>query len=201
MDQLTRDTENQLITAEQMLATTAAFDGTINETSVNEVVREIAFYNTTVASLIQSAQELLSELEQDQIQALSHWANINEVELRVEALLTNLSSAESDISRVEELLEDFEMDQQSLYMNLSMLSDKAHYLQSQLVILNSSLVNVSYGSKEAYTNVWDLMSELTVLRSLTDDVLTLTQQLNHSIETTREASEQLVQSTNNIVVC
>lgn len=200
LDERTRDIKYQLYIAEQMLARTAAFDGTINETSVNEMVQQIASDNATVASLVRSAQGLLNELEQDQMQALSNWTYINEVESRIEDLLTNLSSADSDIDRVEELLEDFETDRQALYVNLSMLSDRANYLQSQLVALNFSLVNVSHDSIEAYDNVQRLISELTALRSLTDQLLNLTQQLNYSIESTRAASQQLTQNTNNLVV-
>lgn len=196
----TKDIKWQLYIAEEMLNRTAAFDGTINDTSVNEEVQRIAVYNATVASLVTRAHELLSELDQDQMQAFSNWTYINEVESRIEDLLTNLSSADSDIERVEELLEDFEIDRQALYMNLSMLSDEAYYLQSQLVALNSSLVNVSRDSREAYDNVQQLISELTVLRSLTDQLLNLTQQLNYYIESTRAASQQLIQSTNNLVV-
>lgn len=183
-----------------MLARTAEFDGTINETSVNEMVQQIASDNSTVASLVMSAHRLLNELEQDQMQALSNWTYINEVESRIEDLLTNLSSADSDLDRVEELLGDFEIDRQALYMNLSMLSDRANYLQSQLLSLNFSLVNVSNDSREAYDNVQRLISELTVLRSLTDKLLNLTQQLNYSVESTRAASQQLTQNTNNLVV-
>lgn len=201
LDERTRDIKYQLYIAEEMLARTAEFDGTINETSVNEMIQQIASDNATVAGLVMSAQVFLNELEQDQMQALSNWTYINEVESRIEDLLTNLSSADSDIDRVEELLEDFEIDRQALYMNLSMLSDKAHYLQSQLVSLNISLVNVSYDSREAYDNVQRLISELTALRSLTDKLLNLTQQLNYSVESTRAASQQLMQSTNNLVVC
>ena len=200
LDERTRDIKYQLYIAEQMLARTAAFDGTINETSVNEMVQQIASDNATVDSLVSSAQGLLNELEQDQMQALSNWTYINEVESRIEDLLTNLSSADSDIDRVEELLEDFETDRQALYVNLSMLSDRANYLQSQLVALNFSLVNVSNDSREAYDDVQRLISELTVLRSLTDQLLNLTQQLNYSIESTRAASQQLTQNTNNLVV-
>lgn len=61
MDDLTRDTEQQLITAGQMLQTTGAFDGTVNGTTVDELLHQILYYNTTITNLVYSAFHLLTE--------------------------------------------------------------------------------------------------------------------------------------------
>ena len=200
MDELTRDTEQELTTAEQMLATTAAFNGTINQTSVNELVEMIAFYNTTIASNVSRAQELLNELLQDQTQAARDWEEINKLEVMVEELLTNASLAEADIDRVELLVGQFKTERAVLRMNLTNLSVAVYDLLSQLAGLNASKANASRDGSEAYTSVQELVLKLTTLRLQTDSVLNLTRQLNTSIETTRTASQELVKSISNIVV-
>ena len=97
MDELTSDTEQQLIRAEDMLAVAAEFNGTVAQTSVDELVQQIAIYNSTIASLVVSAQKLFRELASNQVQAESRWTEIDAEEVRIQALLTNSSLAEANI--------------------------------------------------------------------------------------------------------
>ena len=201
MDELTTDTEQQLIRARQMLAVTAAFNGTVNLTSVNELVQQIAFYNSTIASLVASAQKLFSELVSNQAQAETIWADIDAEEVMIQALLTNSSIAEVDIDGVRELASQLDTEREYLRTNLSDLSLSATDLLTELADLSISVVNASRDSSEAYASVQELLSNLTMLRSQTGNVLNIALQLNTSIATTRTASRHLVENTNALVVC
>ena len=201
MDELTTDTEQQLIRARQMLAVTAAFNGTVNLTSVNELVQQIAFYNSTIASLVASAQKLYSELVSNQAHAETIWADIDAEEVMIQALLTNSSLAEADIDGVRELASQLDTEREYLRTNLSGLSLSATDLLTELADLNISVVNASRDSSEAYASVQELLSNLTMLRSQTGNILNIALQLNTSIETTRTASRHLVENTNTLVVC
>ena len=201
MDELTIDTEQQLVTARRMIETVAAFDGTVNQTSVDELLQQITFYNSTIANLLTSARQLLDELQLDELQATSAWTDITAVEVRVQALLTNYSIAETDVITVEGLLSQLELQRVELRQNLSQLSLTAGDLLVDLAVLNSSVVDVSRDSNEAYTNIQALMANLTILRLQTDNVLGLARQLNASVQMTRVASQMLVQNTTTLLVC
>ena len=200
MDGLTRDTEQQLATAEQMLATVAEFDGTVNETTVNDLVQQISFYNSTIASLVSSAQLLLNELVADQTQAHVVWVNISAEERSIHELLENVSLAEDRISTVESLVAQFEQRREDLRSNLTDLSVEALSLGDRLAALNDTLRSASIDSSDAYSSVDELRSNLTALRSQTDYVLNLTRHLNTSIETTSAASQTLEENTRELLV-
>ena len=200
MDGLTRDTEQQLATAEQMLATVAEFDGTVNQTTVNDLVQQISFYNSTIASLVSSAQLLLNELVADQTQAHVVWVNISAEERSIHELLENVSLAEDRISTVESLVAQFEQRREDLRSNLTDLSVEALSLGDRLAALNDTLRSASIDSSDAYSSVDELRSNLTALRSQTDYVLNLTRHLNTSIETTSAASQTLEENTRELLV-
>ena len=201
MDELTTDTEQQLIRAEEMLAVAAAFNGTVAQTSVNELVRQIAFFNSTIASLVVSAQHLVRELVSNQAQAEGRWTEINAEEVRIQALLNNSSLAEQDIDEVRELSSQLDLEREYLRTNLSDLSLSATDLLMELVNLQTSVGNASRDSSVANASVQELLSNLTMLRSQADNVLNISLQLNTSIETTRAASRYLVENTNTLLVC
>ena len=198
---MTRDTELQLTTARQMLQTAAAFDGTVNGVSVEELVQQIAFYNTTIASLVARATQLLIELENTHTQALTVWTDINTQETRVHGLLANSSVAEAALITVESLLPQLELQRHQLRQNLSQLSEAASDLVAELVGLNNSVANASRDSNEAYTSVQELMSTLAAVRTQTDRVLNLTRHLNVSIELSQLSSHRLIENTSTLLVC
>ena len=194
------DIEQQLTRAEQMLATTAAFDGTVDETSVNELVQQIAFYNNTIASLAMSADQLLSELMTDHTLAIDTWAAIEALDSNVQTLLAESSLAETTVDRAEALVNQFEAERESLRGNLTRLSMAADDLLAQLAGLSVLAGNASRDSSAAYASVQSLRTDLAALRSEADRALSQAQQLNSSIQTTRTASQQLAQSTDSLVV-
>ena len=194
------DIEQQLTRAEQMLATTAAFDGTVDETSVNELVQQIAFYNNTIASLAMSADQLLSELMADHTLAIDTWAAIEALDSNVQTLLAESSLAETTVDRAEALVNQFEAERESLRGNLTRLSVAADDLLAQLAGLSVLAGNASRDSSAAYASVQSLRTDLAALRNEADRALTQAQQLNSSIQTTRTASQQLAQSTDSLVV-
>ena len=194
------DIEQQLTRAEQMLATTAAFDGTVDETSVNELVQQIAFYNNTIASLAMSADQLLSELMTDHTLAIDTWAAIEALDSNVQTLLAESSLAETTVDRAEALVNQFEAERESLRGNLTRLSMAADDLLAQLAGLSVLAGNASRDSNAAYASVQSLRTDLAALRSEADRALSQAQQLNSSIQTTRTASQQLAQSTDSLVV-
>ena len=194
------DIEQQLTRAEQMLATTAAFDGTVDETSVNELVQQIAFYNNTIASLAMSADQLLSELMTDHTLAIDTWAAIEALDSNVQTLLAESSLAETTVDRAEALVNQFEAEKESLRGNLTRLSVAADDLLAQLAGLSVLAGNASRDSSAAYASVQSLRTDLAALRSEADRALSQAQQLNSSIQTTRTASQQLAQSTDSLVV-
>ena len=200
MDQLTRDTEQQLETAERMLATTAGFDGTVNGTTVDELVQMISDYNSTIAALVSTAQHLLGDLMTDRVEAHDIWANISALETHVQELLGNASLAKNTTDAVESLLGQLEQQRVDLRRNLTRLSEVVMDLRRELRLVNSSLVNVSRDTAVANSSVVDLESQLNYLRSHTNVVLSLTRQLNGSIESARQASQNLVENTINILV-
>ena len=201
MDELTSDTEQQLIRAEEMLAMATEFNGTVAQTSVDELVQQIAIYNSTIASLVVSAQKLFRELTSNQAQAESRWTEIDAEEVRIQALLTNSSLAEANIDEVRELALQLDLEREHLRTNLSDLSLSATDLLMELANLQIAVENASQDSNDAYTSIQELLSNLTMLRSQADNVLNISLQLNASIETTRTASRYLVDNTNTLLVC
>ena len=200
MDELTRDTEQQLVTAEQMLARTAAFDGTVNGITVDELVRQIADYNRTVAILFSTAQYLLNSLHRDQEEARGIWSNISALESDIQDLLSDSSLVENSTDAIEYLLNHLDQQRVGLRQNLTQLSEMAMSLTEELWRINGSVVNVSRDTAEASASTEGVKSQLAALRSQVDYVLDLTRQLNNSIETVREASQRLVELTSTIVV-
>ena len=201
MDELTSDTEQQLIRAEEMLAVAATFNGTVAQTSVDELVQQIAIYNSTIASLVVSAQKLFRELASNQAQAESRWREIDVEEVRIQALLNNSRLAEADIDEVRELSSQLDLERDYLRTNLSDVSLSATDLLMELANLQIAVGNASQDGNDAYTSVQELLSNLTVLRSQAYNVLNISLQLNASIETTRVASRYLVGNTNTLLVC
>ena len=200
MDEVTRDTEQQLLTAGQMLATTAAFDGTVNGVSVNELVQQISHYNRTIAALVSSAQNLLTELGQDFTQATDVWTNISALETTIQELLGDSNVTESHLETVESQLEQLDQQRGDLRLNLTHLFDLTMELTRQLTRLNGSVANASRDSDGASVSGEELASQLAALRSQTDMVLDLARELNASIQTTREASQHLVENYTTIIV-
>ena len=194
MEEVARDTEQQLLLAGLMLANTAAFDGTVNGVTVNELVQEIAHYNSTVAALVATAKHLLTEVEEDQSEATSTWTDISALETTIQELLGNSTLAQGHLDLVESYLEELDQQRANLRMNLTHLSELAMDLTTQLTRLNSSVANASRESVDVKASAEELRIQLVALRSHTDLVLELTRQLNVSIETTWEATQFLVEN-------
>lgn len=201
MAELISDIEQRLNTTEQMLARTGAFDGTVNQSSVDELLSEIMLYNDSIVDLVTSAQRLLAELMEDQEEANRAWEEIEQLNTSVQALLVNASSAQEDVDRAEMLENQFSVEREALRLNLTNLSVKANDLQYQLALLNTSASNSSRSTTAAYVSVQELSSDLQELREQADTVLNLAHQLNSSIQDTQTASQQLVESTNTLLVC
>lgn len=201
MAELISDIEQRLNTTEQMLARTGAFDGTVNQSSVDELLSEIMLYNDSIVDLVTSAQRLLEELMEDQEEANRAWEEIEQLNMSVQALLANASSAQEDVDRAEMLENQFSAEREALRLNLTNLSVKANDLHYQLALLNASASNSSRSTTAAYVSVQELSSDLQELREQADTVINLAHQLNSSIQDTQTASQQLVESTNTLLVC
>ena len=201
MEEVARDTEQQLLVAGLMLANTAAFDGTVNGVTVNELVQVIAHYNSTVAALVATAQNLLTELGEDQSEATSTWTDISALETTIQELLGNSTLAQGHLDLVESDLDDLDQQRANLRMNLTHLSELAMDLTTQLTRLNSSVANASRESVDVKASAEELRVQLVALRSHTDLVLELARQLNVSIEATWEATQFLVENYTTTLVC
>ena len=201
MNELTKDTEQQLTTASQMLTNVGAFDGTVDQTSVNDLIQLITFYSNTIESLVSSAMQLLSELNDDQLLAQSALVNITAEELMIQELLDTSSLAEDSVNTVESLVAQFELQREDLRNSLTNLSLEAIAVVDRLTSLNTTLMNASRDASDIYDNVDDFKSNLTALRSQTDYVLNVTRQLNNSVDITNVASQTLEENTNNLLVC
>ena len=194
MEEVARDTEQQLLVAGLMLANTAAFDGTVNGVTVNELVQMIAHYNSTVAALVATAQNLLTELGEDQSEATSTWTDISALETTIQELWGNSTLAQGHLDLAESHLEELDQQRANLRMNLTHLSELAMDLTTQLTRLNSSVANASRESVDVEASAEELRVQLVALRSNTDLVLELARQLNVSIEATWEATQFLVEN-------
>ena len=186
------------MTAAQMLANTAAFTGMVNGVTVDELVQQIARYNSTIATLVATAQHLLIELGEDYAEAINIWANISVLEASIQEF--NSTVTQSHLDAVESYLEYLDQQRANLRMNLTHISEVAMDLTEALTRLNSSVANASRDSGGTSTSFEVFRSQLDALRSHTDSVLELAKQLNASIETTREASQYLVENYTTIVV-
>ena len=201
MAELISEIEQRLNTTEQMLARTGAFDGTVNQSSLDELLDEIMLYNDTIVDLATSAERLLEELMKDQEEASRAWEEIEQLNTSVQVLLANASSAQDDVDRAGRLEDQFSAEHEALRLNLTNLSVKANDLQYQLALLNASASNSSRSTTAAYVSVQELSSDLQELRAQADTVINLTHHLNSSIQGTQTASQQLVESTNTLLVC
>ena len=201
MSELVIEIELQLSSSAEMLARVLAFDGTVNETSLSDLLSEIELYNNSIIQLAAIAEQHLQELMTNQQQTNNLWMDIEEQDEYLYDLLANASAAKSNIDRANMLEMQLHTEYEALRLNLTSLSMKANTLHGQLALLNATAVNSTYMTEATGTTVQELLSSLQGLREQADMVLNLTQQLIYYTNTTQTASQQLVESTASLLVC
>ena len=200
MSELVLEIELQLNSAAVMLARVLAFDGTLNETSLSDLLSEIELYNNSIIQLAATAEQQLQELMTNQQLANNLWIDIEEQDEYLYDLLANASAAKANIDRANMLEMQLRAEYEALRLNLTSLSMEASTLHDQLALLNATAVNVTYMTEATGTTVQELLSSLQGLREQADVVLNLTYQLIYYTNTTQTASQQLMQSTASLLV-
>ena len=192
--------EQQLDMTQMMLDAVNAFNGSVNQTTVQNVWNRAMSYNSTIVALADGANAFLAQLLQDQSLVNDAWMVAENLNVTVESLLTAISQSEGNLSIAVSLVDDFREDFNSLMSNLTLLDVRASMLLLEVGVLSRASNNASQDVATANSSLQVLILNVEQRRALANTALGLAQNLNSSVEAARVAAEETLNSANALMV-
>jgi len=192
--------EQQLDMTQMMLDAVNAFNGSVNQTTIQNVRNRAMSYNSTIVALADGANAFLAQLLLDQSLVNGTWMGAESLNVTVESLLTAISQSEGNLSIAVSLVDNFREDFNSLMSNLTLLDMRASMLLLGVGVLSQDSNNASQDVATANSSVQGLILNVGQRRALANTALGLAQNLNSSVEAARVAAEETLNSANALMV-
>jgi len=185
---------------QMMLDAVNAFNGSVNQTTIQNVRNRAMSYNSTIVALADGANAFLAQLLLDQSLVNGTWMGAESLNVTVESLLTAISQSEGNLSIAVSLVDNFREDFNSLMSNLTLLDMRASMLLLGVGVLSQDSNNASQDVATANSSVQGLIMNVGQRRALANTALGLAQNLNSSVEAARVAAEETLNSANALMV-
>jgi len=183
-----------------MLDAVNAFNGSVNQTTIQNVRNRAMSYNSTIVALADGANAFLAQLLLDQSLVNGTWMGAESLNVTVESLLTAISQSEGNLSIAVSLVDNFREDFNSLMSNLTLLDMRVSMLLLGVGVLSQDSNNASQDVATANSSVQGLIMNVGQRRALANTALGLAQNLNSSVEAARVAAEETLNSANALMV-
>ena len=194
------DIENELAEARIKLNQAIAFDGTVNMTTINDLLLELLMLNSTIAGEYSTANRTLMLLRREQQTIKDTWTELNSLNASAQDILENLTIANGNTAEAEMLLQEFNEKYDLLRRNLSSLAVHFDMLRRRFYAINETATNASLSLDSAESSFSDLVREVNMTTGEANVALFTAMQLNSTINTTEIAVEMTLARVNDLLV-
>lgn len=194
------DIENELDDAQRMLDRARDYDGTVNMTTVNELLSQLLMVNSTIAGEYFRANRTISLLLQEQQMISNAWIKLNLLNMTAQELLDNLTIARDDTEEAAILVQRFDETYNLLRGNLSVLAVRYDMLRQRLLLINQTVANASVTVDDAGVSFGTLVTEIDTRIDEANMTLGIAVQLNSTINATQVAAQMTLDSANRLLV-
>ena len=187
--------------AETNLMIANEFDGTVNMSDIIDIQFLINRYNLSIFMIIEETNITLDILRQVQLNVYIAWSDLNDIDLLVEMLLSNLTENEDVVSEVDNrLMELVQSNYLPLRANLSYLDSQANTLANRLSDLSQSLGNASISLQASNNSVSDLSEEIERREVEVELALDLARVLNGTVRSAHDTALEANQTAHMLLV-
>ena len=187
--------------AETNLMIANEFDGTVNMSDIIDIQFLINRYNLSIFMIIEETNITLDMLRQVQLNVYTAWNDLNDIDLLVEMLLSNLTENEDDVSEVDNhLMELVQSNYLPLRANLSYLDSQANTLANRLGDLSQSLGNASISLQVSNSSVSDLSEGIKRRAVEVELALDLARVLNETVRSAHDTALEANQTAHMLLV-
>lgn len=183
-----------------MLDNVNAFDGSVNQTTIQDIQNATMNYNRTTTTLSAMANAFIAQLLHDQILVINVSMVAENLNTTVESLLADISQSEADLNISASRVANFRMNFIFLMNNLTVLDMRTSSLLTNIRMLSERANNASMDVAAANTSVQNLLEEVGQRRANTSAVLESARLLNISVEAARVAALRTLNSTGALMV-
>ena len=194
------DIENELADARRMLDRAIAFDGTVNMTTVKELLSELLALNSTIAGDYMRANKTFKLLQQDHKMIKDTWMELNSLNESAQELLVNLTVARANTDKATILLADFNDRYYLLKRNLTLLAVHFDMLRRQFLTVHERVSNASVLLGDAEADFDHLVMEVDVRLEEENRTLEMAVQLNITVNSTEATARVMLERINKLLV-
>lgn len=194
------DIENELADARRMLDRAIAFDGTVNMTTVNELLSELLALNSTIAGDYMRANETFKLLRQDHEIIKVTWMELNTLNESAQELLVNLTDARANTDEAAMLLADFNDRYYLLKRNLTLLAVRLDMLRRRFLTVEERVSNASVPLDNAEADFNHLVMEVDERLKEENKTLATAVQLNITVNSTEATAQMTLERVNELLV-
>lgn len=177
-----------------------AFDGSVNQTTIQDIQNATMNYSSTLTTLSAMANTFVAQLLRDQILVVNVSMVAESLNMTVETLLADISQSEADLNISASRVNEFRMNFNFLISNLTHLDMRTSSLLRNVRMLSELANNASMDVAAANNSVQNLLKEVGQRRANTSAVLVSARLLNNSVEAARVAAQRTLNSTNALMV-
>lgn len=192
--------QDELAEAQRMLDAAIAFDGTVNMTTVNDLLVELLMINTTLASEFSRANATFTLVLRDQQSIKNSWNELNMLNESALELAVNLSRGIDITRQAEGLIQDFNETFNSLTSRLTLLAVRFNALHTKFLSINASVANASVSLDDIEADFDSLVTELESRQRDVNETLLLAKQLNTTVISTQSVAQMTLNSVNQLMV-
>ena len=192
--------EQDLDMSQLILDSVNAFDGSVNQTTIQDIQNATMNYSSTLTTLSAMANTFVAQLLRDQILVVNVSMVAESFNMTVETLLADISQSEADLNISASRVNEFRMNFNFLISNLTHLDMRTSSLLRNVRMLSELANNASMDIAAANNSVQNLLKEVGQRRANTSAVLVSARLLNNSVEAARVAAQRTLNSTNALMV-
>lgn len=183
-----------------MLDNVNAFDGSVNQTTIQDIQNATMNYSSTLTTLSAMANTFVAQLLRDQILVVNVSMVAESLNMTVETLLADISRSEADLNISASRVNEFRMNFNFLINNLTHLDMRTSSLLTNVRMLSELTNNASMDVAAANNSVQNLLEEVGQRRANTSAVLVSGRLLNNSVDAARVAAQRTLNNTNALMV-
>ena len=183
-----------------MLDNVNAFDGSVNQTTIQDIQNATMNYSSTLTTLSAMANTFVAQLLRDQILVVNVSMVAESLNMTVETLLADISRSEADLNISASRVNEFRMNFNFLMNNLTHLDMRTSSLLTNVRMLSELANNASMDVAATNNSVQNLLKEVGQRRANTSAVLVSGRLLNNSVDAARVAAQRTLNSTNALMV-
>ena len=183
-----------------MLDNAIGYDGTVNMTSVAELLSQMSAVNSTIARYLYTANRTTALILEEQQMITDIWGELNLLNELAQELFVNLTLARNSTEEAEVLVQIFNEVYTLLRRNLSSLAVRYDMLNSQVLLINQIATNASMSLVNAEADFDSLVTDVDTSVAEANSVLLKAAELNSTINATQAAAQMTLDSVNRLLV-